>query len=337
MYLGMQMSFELLCRTIGDLSEYDLIFRCRPDLWLQDKVSDFFNRMREPKVYIPNHSHYRGYCDQFAGGPPQLMKHVLTAYQAITSYDGEKMVLNGERILRYWLDRHGVAAAELPFEFKIYRPAFVGMRYDDIPRFSNAYRNTPEGAATPALTSIHNESKKGGPLIDLSTSSVEAVRSSVELLVEQQLPGPKESILRLREDTTDGDGHDLRLAARPDRVKNGSYALVAAFRPLERRNICLFLHRRWQDQILFAFDAARAAPSIKHVRGDAFRLRRLSSQTISGWAYLRAEIDILDSPGEVEISVHLADDAGRHHYDGDGRSAIDIKIVSLSLLPGADL
>lgn len=141
MYLGMQNSFGLLRATVGDISTYDLIFRCRPDLWFRGRLFDFLPRMIEPKVYVPNHSQYHGYCDQFAGGPPHLMKHVFSTFEAFATYDGPKATLNGERILKWWLDRHDVPAEELPFEFKIYRQAFIGMTYEDIPRFSNAYRD----------------------------------------------------------------------------------------------------------------------------------------------------------------------------------------------------
>ena len=54
----------------------------------------------------------------------------------VTAYDGERTVHNAERILKWWLDRHGVPAAELPFDFKIYRRAYIGMSYQDIPQFS---------------------------------------------------------------------------------------------------------------------------------------------------------------------------------------------------------
>jgi hypothetical protein len=141
MYLGIQNSFDLLCRVEPDISRYNLIFRCRPDLWFAGSAADFRVRMVEPKIYFPNHSQYHGYCDQFAGGPPDLMKVLFTTYQAIAAYEGPRVVLNGERLLKYWLDRHGVPAAELPFDFKIYRSAFLGMSYEDIPRHSNRFRD----------------------------------------------------------------------------------------------------------------------------------------------------------------------------------------------------
>lgn len=330
MYLGIQKSFELLCETVSDIAEYDLIFRCRPDLWFQGHVSDFFDRMSEPKVYIPNHSHYHGYCDQFAGGPPHLMKHVFSTYQAITAYDGEERVLNGERILKYWLDRHSVTVAELPFDFKIYRSAFVGMSYHDIPRFSNAYRDKPSNASPSAQTPAAEHRGDSGSLIDLHTGRIEVVRSTAEFLYDERISEHKERFLRLKEDRTARNGHDLRLRAHSGDSKTGSYVLVAAFRAQERRHVWLLLHRRWREQASFGFDAVDAAVSIKHVDNDAFRIRRLASELASGWAYLKAEIEVTIDPKDIEISIHLADDKGNRYYDGDGESAIDIKAVSLS-------
>lgn len=140
MLLGMQMNFEFFRQCVGDISTYDLVFRCRPDLLFQGNISEFLEAMVESKVYFPSHSQFQGYCDQFAGGPPRLMETVFSTYRAIASYDGEQVTLNAEGILKYWVDRHGIDACELPFEFKICRHAFVGTAYQEIPRDSTEFR-----------------------------------------------------------------------------------------------------------------------------------------------------------------------------------------------------
>jgi len=140
MYLGIQMSFDLLLQTVSSISYYDIVFRCRPDLWLKGQLTEFLPMMTEAKVYFPNHSNYYGYCDQFAGGAPQLMQHLFKTYQEIPTYNGPKRILNPETFLKFCLDRHRVAVAQLPFEFKIYRPAFFDKRYEDIPRQSVGFR-----------------------------------------------------------------------------------------------------------------------------------------------------------------------------------------------------
>ena len=106
--------------------------------------------MSEQKVYLPDHSQFGGYCDQFAGGPPEVMKVLLSTYRALSAYEGEKVQWDAERILQYWLDQHGVGVSELPFEFKICRHDFVGMSYHEIPRLSVQHRRwTPNDPSRP--------------------------------------------------------------------------------------------------------------------------------------------------------------------------------------------
>jgi hypothetical protein len=133
------------------------------------------------------------------------------------------------------------------------------------------------------------------------------------------------------EDNTARDSHDVRLV-HAGGTKSGSYELMAGFRPRERKNVYIFLHCRWQDQIRFKLDAASGLTSIEDTAGDTFTVSSLKSETSAGWTYLKVGIKIVNDPEEVAVSVHLVDDAGNYYYDGDGKSAIDVSAICLSPL-----
>lgn len=168
-----------------------------------------------------------------------------------------------------------------------------------------------------------------GRLLDLHASRVEPVRLTVETLEAGSDSECRGQIFRLREDTTSANGHDIRMAS-AGQAKSGCYELIAACRPRERKKVCIILHNRWREQIRFMFDLAHGMISVERVEGDALRIRSLGGEVSANWSYFKASIEIAEDLPGVEVSLHLADDEGRYYYDGDGKSAIDVGMVTLS-------
>jgi len=149
MYYGMKQVGELFDRHCKETGKtYDLTFRCRPDLWLQGSVGAFVDSInRGHRISFPDHSNYEGYCDQFAGGRPAVMRTLFNVYDGLLNYSGPNIKTNAEKFLKLWVDQNNIKVRFLPFDFKILRRSFLGMDYKDIPMHSRAFRDKHSEAA----------------------------------------------------------------------------------------------------------------------------------------------------------------------------------------------
>lgn len=165
------------------------------------------------------------------------------------------------------------------------------------------------------------------PIVDLRTTVVTPVRSTLRDLVEDPLVYEGENPLRMSEDWTASDSHDLRLVS--SEVLDGWYELVLAVRPREVQKVCLFVHSFWKDMIRVMFDANFLATA-QQANGDTFELGRIECRRFySEWSFLKVQLRVTGSPGEVGICVALVDAENNAFYSGDGISGIDLGILSL--------
>lgn len=203
-----------------------------------------------------------------------------------------------------------------------------GVRYaSDIYYQAGAYRFIWLTVEDKTLFPSVKKTRDRVSLIDLCTTPVVPVRATLEVLLQDPVLGYGERVLRVREDNTAGDGHDIRLVYSGKTAK-GAYELVAALRARERRMVCIFLHSHWLDHVRLIFDVGRGVASIEQVVGDTFRVDNLRCETFGDWTYFKAQVEIVNELDEVAVAMHLANGMGRYYYDGDGISGIDVRMVS---------
>ena len=160
------------------------------------------------------------------------------------------------------------------------------------------------------------------------------MRSTVDIVSESSGATKFDRVVRIREDSTANNSHEIRLTA-AGKVADGTYLLSAALRAGGRRQACIFLHRQWQDQIKIMVNAAAGTGFIEHITGDTFQSRSLKITKDGDWVHIEAEVAVAGQPEAVGLSVHVADQDGRYYYDGDGRSTIDVGMLRLSRIAPA--
>jgi hypothetical protein len=231
-------------------------------------------------------------------------------------------------IVRFFADRLDLEAQNAFIE-KMKR---FGVRYQaDIFHSPGAYRfiALSVGNAKPLQMQVEAENIGNEPLIDLFGSRVTPVRATVEVISEPSSTAGLERIIRIQEDTTTANSHDIRLTY-SGKGAEGSFKLTAAFRGRERRAACIVLHCKWQDQIKIIVDIDGGTGVVELVAGDTFQLGSFGVRKNSAWTDLEATIDIRKQPKEVALSTQLVNEDGKYYYDGDGRSTIDVGVLRLA-------
>lgn len=173
-------------------------------------------------------------------------------------------------------------------------------------------------------------------LIDSATSAVQPVRATVEVIKEVCAAAGVEQVMRVREDDTAGNAHDIRLFY-PDPAKGGRYELVAVLRAGERRGACILLHHNWRDHVRIMVDLVGGETRVANVLGDTFRVIGLKVDRSAGWTRVKLRIELKGEPRNVGISVHLLNEIGQYYYDGDGHSTLDVGVVRLASLNGSQV
>lgn len=166
------------------------------------------------------------------------------------------------------------------------------------------------------------------PVLDLRTAELGPVRCTVQELQGDALAIRGERPVRISEDQTANDTHDVRLAA--SSVADGQYELLLALRPQERKTACLIVHKEWKDQIRINFDADGLVAATIQVSGDTFKHGPIRCRKLFGdWSVMKVPLQIAHSPNEVAFSVGLVDSEKRAGYTDDGQSGIDLGLLSL--------
>ena len=99
MYYSMNESIKL---ALDSKEKFDIIVRTRFDLKLEQRLKFIL----DDNLHIPDQFHYFGFCDQFAYGPPALMKKYAETYDYIKTIPD--IQLNPEIILKKHLYREKV-------------------------------------------------------------------------------------------------------------------------------------------------------------------------------------------------------------------------------------
>jgi len=165
-------------------------------------------------------------------------------------------------------------------------------------------------------------------VLDVTTCRPWPARSSFEVLTEQSSDCGMQQIVRIIEDSTAANSHDLRIECGA-KTAPGSYELTVALRPRGRKAACICLHKEWRDQIRINVRADSGNGFVELLNGDTFRLSGFRIAKEGDWTRLTASINARRRISGIAVAVQLLDEQGRRYYDGDGKAAIDVGALRL--------
>lgn len=119
----LEQCWHLLRRSVGDPSEYDLIIRCRPDLWFHSLVLPIAMDNPDPGIaYTPWWGCFGGVNDRFALLGFAAAQAYFTTYDQIPELMEAGCPLHPESLIAAALEANGATRLPLVAEFSTLRP-----------------------------------------------------------------------------------------------------------------------------------------------------------------------------------------------------------------------